>query len=82
MRVSTTLFATVVSLALHASAEAAPWCAWMSGGRGFTSDCSYYTFEQCLATIRGLGGYCAQNVYSPPQYYGPPRRSRRVRLPY
>jgi hypothetical protein len=82
MRLTTALLATALSLALDASAEAAPWCAWMSDPRGFVNDCSYYTFEQCLATIHGLGGYCARNVYAPPPPYRPARRGRPVRPPY
>ena len=56
--------------------QAAPWCAYQ-GGRGGGYDCSYYTFEQCMATARGLGGSCAQNprvIYSPD---GQPRRTRK-----
>ena len=57
------------------NAEAAAWCAWYDA---YTYNCGYYTFEQCLATIRGAGGYCARNVYD----YGrrtEPRRDRRYR---
>ncbi len=35
------------------------WCANMGGGWGF--DCSYFTFEQCMATARGLGNSCSPN---------------------
>ena len=54
----------------------APWCANM-GGRDGGWDCGYYTFEQCMATARGLGGSCAPNpwaIYAPNP---PPRRARR-----
>jgi hypothetical protein len=40
--------------------QTAPWCAYM-GGRDGGSDCGYYTFEQCMATARGLGGSCTPN---------------------
>jgi hypothetical protein len=40
--------------------RAPPWCAYM-GGFGGNFDCSYYTFEQCMATARGLGGTCSPN---------------------
>jgi hypothetical protein len=55
----------------------APWCAAM-GGRDGGWDCGYYTFEQCMATARGLGGSCAPNpwaIYAAPN--PPPRRARR-----
>jgi len=43
-------------------AVAAPWCAWYDP---YTYNCGYYTFEQCLATVRGNGGFCYKNVYEP-----------------
>jgi hypothetical protein len=48
------------------------------GGRDGGWDCGYYTFEQCMATARGLGGSCAPNpwaIYAAPN--PPPRRARR-----
>jgi hypothetical protein len=39
--------------------QSAPWCANMGGGWGF--DCSYFTFDQCMATARGLGNSCSPN---------------------
>jgi hypothetical protein len=56
----------------------APWCAYL-GGFGGNFDCAYYSLEQCLATARGLGGYCSPNpraFYQPPPP-PPPRRIRR-----
>lgn len=46
-----------------------PWCArydWT------TSNCGFVSFEQCLATIRGIGGRCEPN----PRYAGPPPRQK------
>jgi hypothetical protein len=58
--------------------QAAPWCAYLGGfGGGF--DCSYYTFEQCMATARGLGGRCQPN---PSVAQNPDRQSRRARRQY
>jgi hypothetical protein len=28
-------------------------------------ECLFSNFEQCMATVRGIGGYCIQNVYPP-----------------
>jgi hypothetical protein len=56
--------------------QPAPWCAFL-GGQGGGYDCGYYTFEQCMATARGLGGYCVPNpsaLWAPEQ---PPRRVRK-----
>jgi hypothetical protein len=55
----------------------APWCANL-GGRDGGWDCSYHTFEQCMATARGLSSNCQPNPWAlaapnPP----PPRRARR-----
>jgi Protein of unknown function (DUF3551) len=52
--------ALTLSDAAHAgSRQIAPWCAYMGGGYGF--DCSYFTFQQCMDTARGLGNYCQPN---------------------
>jgi hypothetical protein len=55
--------------------QLAPWCAYQ-GGFGGNFDCSYYTWGQCMATARGLGGYCSPN---PRVAYDPYRQPRRVR---
>jgi hypothetical protein len=57
-------------------AQAAPWCANM-GGRDGGWDCGYYTFDQCMATARGLGGSCAPNPRALAAPKPPPRRIRR-----
>ena len=57
--------------------QLAPWCAAL-GGRDGGNDCGYYTFEQCMATARGLGGYCSPN---PRVAYDPYRQPRRNRKP-
>jgi hypothetical protein len=46
-----------------------PWCArydWT------TTNCGFVSFQQCLATISGIGGRCEQN----PRYVAGPRRQR------
>jgi hypothetical protein len=59
-------------------AQRAPWCAAL-GGRDGGYDCGYYTFEQCMATARGLGGNCAPNprVAFDPYRQPPPRKTRK-----
>ena len=44
-----------------------PWCAY-EGGHDGGLDCAYYTFEQCMATVNGIGGFCDRNT----QYVPPP----------
>jgi hypothetical protein len=40
-------------------AENYPWCADYSGGG---TNCGFVTFDQCLATVRGIGGFCNPNT--------------------
>jgi hypothetical protein len=60
-----TVIATIISFTHEASAEGKyyPWCARYNG---YTTNCGFETFQQCLATISGAGGICQQNVMLPP----------------
>lgn len=49
-----------------------PWCARYDWS---TYNCGFVSFEQCLATVRGIGGFCERN----PRYTGP--ESRRQKRP-
>ena len=42
------------------SAQAAPWCAFYDPS---TYNCGFHSFEQCLATVRGAGGWCRPNFF-------------------
>jgi hypothetical protein len=56
----------------RAEAENYPWCADYSGGG---TNCGFVTFEQCLATVSGIGGFCNRNTqYVPgaPGDFNPP----------
>jgi hypothetical protein len=80
----------LVSIALAAMsltstyADAGAWCATYRRG---VSNCGYSSMEQCLATVRGLGGFCRPNPF-PGTAYGTssgswnvpyaPRRYRRA----
>jgi hypothetical protein len=44
----------------ESGAQAAPWCAFYDAS---TYNCGFHTFEQCLATIRGAGGWCRPNFF-------------------
>jgi len=54
-----------------------PWCArydWT------TSNCGFVSFQQCLATIQGIGGRCEINPrYTPPRQK---QQRRRQSQPY
>jgi Protein of unknown function (DUF3551) len=51
----------------RASAQNYPWCAYYDGGISGTN-CGFTTFQQCLATVSGIGGSCEPNT----QYVPPP----------
>ena len=75
--------AVVVLMLSGTAASAAPWCANTSSVGGFVQDCSYHTFGQCLATIRGLTGSCSPNAYPQVAPYPPPvHRKRHPRKRY
>jgi Protein of unknown function (DUF3551) len=64
------LAATVAALlAADARPSAAmviyPWCASYSGRGMGAENCGFVNFNQCLATVRGVGGFCKPN----PWYY-------------
>ena len=67
MRMIVLLLLALVGMSLTSTyADAGAWCA--SYRRG-VSNCGYATQEQCLATVRGLGGFCRPNPF-PGTAYG------------
>ena len=50
-----------------------PWCAEFADGAG--SNCGFPTYEQCMQTARGTGGFCVENTF----YKGPPAPAERPR---
>jgi Protein of unknown function (DUF3551) len=60
------LAATVASAfvgAQTASADPYKWCAVGTGVGGGGTNCGYMTYEQCLASTRGSGGFCQPNAF-------------------
>jgi hypothetical protein len=45
---------------MSGTANAAAWCAVYDVS---TRNCGFHTYQQCLATIQGIGGYCVPNSY-------------------
>jgi Protein of unknown function (DUF3551) len=74
----------LAALALTSSPAAsqwAPWCLSEGGKDEGAVTCIFHSFEQCLETLRGIGGSCGQNPYSSsgtPQP-GDARRDKRKR---
>jgi hypothetical protein len=67
------MFAIVVGAAAFgssANAQNYPWCAYYGGGEigGGGTNCGFTSFEQCMATLSGMGGFCDRNT----QYVPPP----------
>jgi len=55
-----------------------PWCAIYPGdsnGPGGAMSCYYASWEQCRATMFGIGGNCVQSPYYHAQPTQPPYRS-------
>jgi hypothetical protein len=72
----------VVGIGTRAEAQNYPWCAYYGGKEGGGTNCGFISFEQCMATARGLGGFCNVNTqYQPPPGPHPPTRLQR-RYPY
>jgi hypothetical protein len=52
-----------------ANAQNYPWCAEYGGGdMGGSTNCGFSTYEQCMVTLSGMGGFCNRNT----QYVPPP----------
>jgi hypothetical protein len=59
----------------RADAQTYPWCAHYSGGSmGGAMNCGFTTFQQCMATVSGIGGFCEQNDWYKPPAPAPVRR--------
>ena len=57
----------VVGIGTRAEAQNYPWCAYYNFQQGGATNCGWATFEQCLATVWGIGGSCQLNtMYQPP----------------
>jgi hypothetical protein len=67
----------LLSFAIRANAQNYPWCAYYSGGMGGGENCGFVTFQQCLANVTGIGGFCEPNT----QYQPPPGPHPCTRLP-
>jgi hypothetical protein len=51
----------------QAAAQNYPWCSIYSGDMGGAKNCGFISFEQCMANVHGIGGFCQRNDwYRPP----------------
>jgi hypothetical protein len=61
--------------------EARPQRAWCAvyATNSIGEECLFDTYEQCMATVRGVGGFCRRTVYPPT---GPRRRGHNDWWPF
>jgi hypothetical protein len=51
----------------RAEAQNYPWCAQYGEDFGDVLNCGFVSFDQCMLTVRGMGGFCIENNrYQPP----------------
>ena len=55
------------TLASAQSPYSYPWCSRQVAKEGSTTSCYFTSYQQCMTTISGIGGYCYQSPY----YHGP-----------
>lgn len=53
------LLVAVIAFASPLHAQNLPWCAIMDNDG--TTQCNYFTQQQCLQTLSGIGGECIMN---------------------
>jgi len=70
------VFVAVVCAEKPAEAQNGAWCAYYNEGDGGSRNCGFATFEQFLASVRGIGGNCGPSPY-PSSPGTPSRRPRR-----
>jgi Protein of unknown function (DUF3551) len=72
--------AIVVAAPTAVQAQNYPWCSSFHDGAG--TNCGFSSYEQCMATARGTGGYCAPNnsytAPGPAMTSGHAQRKRKV----
>jgi hypothetical protein len=81
IRLGIVLSAIAAAAPIAARAQNYPWCSNFHDGAG--TNCGFSTYEQCMATARGTGGYCApNNAYVAPHAAGstaPMKHKHRLR---
>jgi len=62
----------------QAKADPYRWCAqYYAGESGGGTNCGFVTYEQCRATIMGMGGFCEPNQFYDGRAYGEQKPVRR-----
>jgi hypothetical protein len=72
---SASVLATILPPGAHAQKyDPYPWCAVYGGSMSGSSNCGFRTWQQCMATVSGIGGSCEPN-----QFYNPGGSRKRGR---
>jgi Protein of unknown function (DUF3551) len=75
--------AALIGMTWLASAQSPysyPWCSRQVTGReGSATSCYFTSYQQCMTTILGIGGWCYQNPGYRASAAVPAVRSRRLR---
>jgi hypothetical protein len=53
----------IVAFTESAAANEYPWCAQYSSRGGGSRNCGFVSWEQCMQTVRGMGGACEPNAF-------------------
>jgi hypothetical protein len=72
-RIKLVVFVGALATGAPAYAQNYPWCSNFHDGAG--TNCGFTTYEQCMGTARGSGGYCDQNTQYKPPTAAPPIRT-------
>jgi hypothetical protein len=70
------IFAMTAGVGTRAQAQNYPWCAIYDVGDA-AYNCGFVSREQCLATVRGIGGFCNANTQYVPAAVHPLPRARK-----
>jgi len=56
--------AALLAVVAPAAAKEPGWCAsYRNGG----NNCGFYTYDQCMAAVSGIGGFCNRSPYAEPE---------------
>jgi hypothetical protein len=69
------VLAGMAATGTHAYAQNYPWCAYYTVGDE-ARNCGFVTYEQCMASVSGIGGYCTLNTQYVPSVAMPSPRAR------
>jgi uncharacterized protein DUF3551 len=67
----------LLDAATPAAAQGA-WCAQYSGKGGGATNCGFYTHQQCMWAVSGVGGFCSPSPYVAREEPIAPRKPRRA----